>query len=78
MDTKEKNDLEQLFKNPDIEFLILGLDKSELDLVLGTTADFMKHDEWIYIIRVKFFGIFNKKLFLYFKDNKVHDFYLGY
>ena len=59
----------------DIENIFLGKTPEEVRGIMKHCADEDNGDEWIYILRSYFFGIYCRKLHLYFFNGKVSDYY---
>lgn len=55
---------------------LIGASKAMIDILLGE-PEFDSREERIYILKKYCFGLFKKRLYLYFIDGKVTDYYLG-
>lgn len=60
-----------------LEEKMIGKSQHETQRFLGRRADFKKSDERIYILETYFFGMFSKKLHLYFHKGLLRDYYIG-
>lgn len=64
------------FNELQVEKCFLGKTPDQVQKYMGKEADVNNGNEWIYIIKRFYYGIYCRKLYLYFHDGKVEDFYL--
>lgn len=55
---------------------LIGTSKSKIEILLGE-PHLKNSDEWVYIIEKYCFGILKRKLYLFFFEEKVMDYYIG-
>lgn len=60
-----------------LEEKMIGKSQHETQKFLGRPADFRTRNERTYILETYFFGIFSKKLHLYFHKGRLRDYYIG-
>jgi len=60
-----------------LEERMIGKSHRETQKFLGRPADIIIKNERIYILKTYCFGIFSKKLHLYFHKGKLMDYYIG-
>lgn len=54
----------------------IGFSKEDIVLLLGE-SETCNNDELVYTIQSKFFGLYKQKLYLYFFNEKLRDYYIG-
>lgn len=54
----------------------IGFSKEDIVLLLGE-SETCNYDELVYTIQSKFFGLYKQKLYLYFFNGKLRDYYIG-
>lgn len=55
---------------------LIGISKGQIEILIGE-PNLKNSNEWIYIIEKYCFGIFEKKLYLFFYEEKVRDYHIG-
>ncbi|WP_294286366.1 hypothetical protein [uncultured Chryseobacterium sp.] len=65
----------QVLNDQHIETHFLGKTGPEIVHLMGRPADEKKEDEWIYVLGKRFFGLYRRRLYLYFTEARVHDYY---
>ncbi|MET3539170.1 hypothetical protein [Chryseobacterium limigenitum] len=63
-------------KQEDSYDFLVGKSKADIIHLMEDPTSSYDCDEWIYIIGRNFFG-FKKKLYLFFKDDYVHDYFMS-
>lgn len=61
-----------------LEEEMIGKSQHETQKFLGRPADIRSRNERTYILETYFFGLFSKKLHLYFQKGKLRDYYIGF
>lgn len=59
-----------------MESKFIGTSKEKIEILLGEPNQ-KNNDQWIYITEKYCFGIIKKKLYLFFFEEKVRDYYIG-
>jgi len=54
----------------------IGASAKKIEILLGQ-PNVKSNEEWTYIIEKYCFGLFKKRLHLYFSEEKVRDYYIG-
>ncbi|GGG48032.1 hypothetical protein BXY58_0730 [Epilithonimonas arachidiradicis] len=60
-----------------LEEKMIGKSHRETQKFLGRPADIINENERTYILKTYCFGIFSKKLHLYFYEGRLRDYYIG-
>lgn len=60
-----------------LEETMIGKSQHETQKLLGRPADFKNKNERTYILETYCFGMFSKKLHLYFYKGRLRDYYIG-
>jgi len=60
-----------------LEETMIGKSRHETQKFFGRPADFKTRNERTYILKTYCFGIFSKKIHLYFHKGKLRDYYIG-
>ncbi len=58
------------------ENLLLNKTREDVKLFFGRDPDISSNEEWVFIIETRFFGLVKKKLYLYFKNDIVIDYFI--
>lgn len=54
----------------------IGFSKEDIVLLLGE-CETCNDDELVYTVQSKFFGLYKQRLYLYFFNEKLRDYYIG-
>lgn len=55
---------------------LIGTSKETIEILFGE-PEFESREESVYILEKYFFGLLKKRLYLYFSNEKVTDYYIG-
>jgi len=67
-------------KNIDSEIFeqeIIGKSREEIENLLDLPLESKSNEQYVFILKKIFFGLFKKKLYLYFHKEIVRDYYIG-
>ncbi|GEM_PF-3826336 len=56
---------------------IIGKNTEQIEILLDFRVESKSEEEYVYIISQNFFGIFKKRLHIYFYNGLVRDFFIG-